>query len=87
MEDYEIDDDDDMPEITDYQWKIMDLVYAHEGVRGNNNSDRRIYLQGMEEERVRTIKSIMQTMGLTPVQAMTALKIPANEHAKYQAAI
>jgi len=86
MEDYEI-DDDDAPELTDYQLKIMDLVYSHEGVRGIDNSDKRIYLQGMEEERVRTIKSIMQSLNMSPVEAMTALKIPTNEHAKYQAAI
>ena len=84
MEDYEI-DDDDAPELTDYQLKIMDLVYSHEGVRGRRI--KAVYLQGMEEERVRTIKSIMQSLNMSPVEAMTALKIPTNEHAKYQAAI
>ncbi len=77
--------DDDAPELTDDELKIMRLVYSHEGVRGRRT--KAVYLQGMEEERVRTIKSIMQTMSLTPDQAMTALKIPENEHAKYQAAI
>ncbi len=85
MEDYEFDDDDDAPELTDYQVKIMDLVLSHEGVRGQR--DVSYYFQGMEEERVRTIKSIMQSLNMSPVQAMTALKIPENEHAKYQAAI
>jgi len=77
--------DDDAPELTDDELKIMRLVYSHEGVRGRRIKS--VYLQGMEEERVRTIKSIMQSLNMSPIEAMTALKIPAKEHAKYQAAI
>ena len=86
MADYEI-DDDDAPELTDYQLKIMDLVLSHEGVRGHHNRDVSFYFQGMEEERVKSIKNIMESMKMSPIEAMAALRIPENEYAKYEAAI
>lgn len=39
----------------------------------------------IDEERIRSIKSLMETMKLTVQQAMDALQIPASEQAKYVA--
>ena len=40
--------------------------------------------EGIEEERVRNIQSMMETLKLTAKQAMDALKIPFSEQSKYQ---
>ena len=37
----------------------------------------------IDEERIRSIKSLMETMKWTVQQAMDALKIPSEEQAKY----
>ena len=39
--------------------------------------------QGHEEERLNSIKSLMETLNLTIDQAMQALKIPSSEREKY----
>lgn len=82
MANYEI---DDAPPLSDYDLKIIDLVLSHDGVRGN--SRKSFYFQGMEEERLKSIKNIMQSMNMSPIEAMAALRIPENEYAKYEAAI
>ena len=55
--------DDDCPEMTDEQLKIMRLVLSHRGVRGNSNVS--LYYQGMEDERVHSLKSVMSNMNMT----------------------
>ena len=72
---------DDCPEITEEQCKIMSLVLAHEGVRGNSRVS--LYYQGREEERVTSLRNLMETMSLNLKQAMSALKIPLSEYEKY----
>ena len=75
--------DEDCPELTDEQLKIMSLVLSHKGVRGNARVS--FYYQGMEEARVSSLRNLMDTMKLTLPQAMKALKIPPAEYAKYTA--
>ena len=41
--------------------------------------------RGVDQSRVESIKSIMETLKLTAQQAMDALKIPAADQAKYMA--
>ena len=43
------------------------------------------YQRGIEQNRVESIKSIMETLKLTAEQAMAALKIPAADQSKYLA--
>ena len=40
---------------------------------------------GKERERMRTIRNLMETLGLTVQQAMDAIKIPHNEQGRYAA--
>ena len=42
-------------------------------------------LEGIDQSRVESIKSIMETLKLTAQQAMDALKIPKGEQGKYMA--
>ncbi len=74
--------EEDCPEMTEEQGKIMSLVLSHKGVRGNSRIS--FYYQGMEEERVRALRSLIDTMGLTLRQAMKALKISFSEYDKYK---
>ena len=76
---------DDCPEISDEQMKIMSLVLSRPGVRGNSRAS--FYYQGMEEERVKSIRSLMDTMRLNLRKAMNALKIPSSEYEKYAAVV
>ena len=39
------------------------------------------WLEGYEEQRLKSIRSLMVTMGLSVEQAMTALKIPEEDQA------
>jgi hypothetical protein len=80
-------DDEDAPELSEEQLKIMDLVLSNKGVRGYHNRDVSFYFQGMEEERVKSIRNIMQSLNLSAIDAMKALKIPGDEHEKYKAVI
>ena len=77
--------EEDCPEMTEAQCKIMSLVLSHKGVRGNSRAS--FYYQGMEEERVNALQSLMETMGMTLRQAMEALKIPVSEYDKYEAVL
>ena len=83
MADSDIIIDEDCPELTDEQLKIMSLVLSHKGVRGNAKVS--FYYQGMEETRVASLRNLMDTMKLTLPQAMQALKIPPAEYGKYTA--
>ena len=77
--DAEVNDyDDDCPAMTDEQYKIMSLVLTHKGVRGG--SQKTFYYQGKEEERLHSLRNIMDTLNLSPQQAIEALKIPPAEH-------
>lgn len=73
--------DEDCPELTDKQLKILSLVLSHKGVRGNTRVS--LYYQGMEEARLTSLQNLMDTMKLTLPEAMNALKIPAAEYEKY----
>ncbi len=77
--------DDDSPELTDEQLKIMSLVLSHKGTRGG--SRKALYIQGREEERVSALRNLMESMSFTLQQAMDALKIPSSEYKKYAAVI
>ena len=77
--------DDDSPELTDEQLKIMSLVLSHKGTRGG--SRKALYIQGREEERVCALRNLMESMSFTLQQAMDALKIPSSEYKKYAAVI
>ena len=83
MEASEILIDEDCPELTDEQLKIMSLVLSHKGVRGNARVS--FYYQGMEAARVSSLRNLMDTMNMTLPQAMKALKIPPAEYEKYTA--
>ena len=83
MADSDILIDEDCPELTDEQLKIMSLVLSHKGVRGNSRVS--FYYQGLEEARVSSLRNLMDTMNLTLPQAMKALKIPPAEYGKYTA--
>ena len=48
-----------------------------------NRGIRKGIAQGHEEERLNSIKSLMETLNLTIDQAMQALKIPSSEREKY----
>ncbi|MBQ7515226.1 MAG: hypothetical protein IJS96_02990 [Schwartzia sp.] len=75
--------DDDCPALTDEQLKILSLVLSHPGTRGG--SRRATYFQGMETERVNSLRNLMSSMRLTLRQAMDALNIPEAEYDKYAA--
>ncbi len=77
--------DEDCPEMTDEQLKILSLVLSHPGTRGGGR--RATYFQGMETERVSSLRNLMDTMHLTLRQAMAALKLPETEYEKYAAVI
>ena len=77
--------DNDSPELTDEQLKIMSLVLSHKGTRGG--SRKALYIQGREEERVSALRNLMESMSFTLLQAMDALKIPSSEYKKYAAVI
>ena len=77
--------DEDCPELTEEQLKILSLVLSHPGTRGG--SRKATYFQGMETERVSSLRNLMSTMSLTLRQAMEALKIPHSEYEKYAAVI
>ena len=77
--------DDDSPELTDEQLKIMSLVLSHKGTRGG--SRKALYIQGREEERLSALRNLMESMSFTLQQAMDALKIPSSEYKKYAAVI
>ncbi|MBR2216292.1 MAG: hypothetical protein IJ849_11150 [Selenomonadaceae bacterium] len=81
MADSEITLDSDCPELTDEQLKILSLVLSHSGVRGNARLS--FYYQGREEERVNSLRNLMQTMNWTLPQALEALSIPMQERQKY----
>ena len=81
MEDSKIVADVDCPEMTEEQFKIMSLVLSHDGTRGG--SRKAFYYQGMETERLASIRNIMKTMRFTLRQAMEALEIPLSEYDKY----
>ena len=40
--------------------------------------------QGMQQEKFSNIKTLMETMSWNPLQAMNALKIPADEQQTYE---
>ena len=77
--------DNDSPELTDEQLKIMSLVLSHKGTRGG--SRKALYIRGREEERVNALRNLMDSMSMSLQQAMTALKIPSSEYKKYAAII
>ena len=77
--------DNDCPEVSDEQFNIMRLVLSHKGVRGNSKVS--LYYQGMEETRLNSLKSIMNNMNMTLVQAMKVLDIPNEEYKKYASVI
>ena len=77
--------DEDCPEISDEQFKIMRLVLSHKGVRGNSKVS--LYYQGLEETRVSSLKSVMTNLNLTLQQAMKILNIPHEEYQKYASVI
>ena len=77
--------DNDGPELTDEQLKIMNLVLSHKGTRGG--SRKALYIQGREEERVSALRNLMDSMRLTLPQTMDALKIPSSEYEKYASVI
>ncbi|MBR5908905.1 MAG: hypothetical protein IKZ66_02900 [Schwartzia sp.] len=52
-----------------------------------NNSLKQAKNEAKDSERVNSIRSLMETLGLTAKQAMDALKIPAAEQAKYAAQV
>ena len=81
MADSDILIDEDCPELTDKQLKILSLIFSHKGVRGNTRVS--LYYQGMEEARLTSLQNLMDTMKLTLPEAMNALKIPATEYEKY----
>lgn len=81
MEDSDIIYDEDCPAMTDEQFKVMTLVLSHDGTRGG--SSRAIYYQGMEEERLKSLRNLMDSMNWTLQESMAALKIPAVEYDKY----
>ena len=84
--DIEVNDyDDDCPELTEEQLTVMSLMLTHKGVRGNSRVS--LYYQGKEEERLHSLRNIMDTLNLSPQQAMDALKIPPAEHEKYAAVL
>lgn len=74
--------DEDCPEMTDEQFKIMRLVLSHKGVRGNSKVS--FYYQGMEEARVHALKNVMDSMNVSLSKAMSILKIPEAEYNKYE---
>ncbi len=73
--------DEDCPEVSDEQMKIMSLVLSRPGVRGNSRAS--FYYQGREEERVSALRNLMNSMSMTLRQAMDALKIPLSDYEKY----
>ena len=85
MADSDIIIDEDCPELTEEQLKIMSLVLSHKGVRGNSRIS--LYYQGLEESRLASIRNLMDSMNLTLLQAMEALKIPPAEYKKYMAVL
>ncbi|MBQ7516073.1 MAG: hypothetical protein IJS96_07290 [Schwartzia sp.] len=52
-----------------------------------DNSMKQAENKGKDSERVKSIRSLMETLGLTAKQAMDALKIPAAEQEKYAARV
>lgn len=80
-----IDVDDDCPNMTDEQLKVMSLVLSHKGTRGG--SRKAFFYQGLEQERLNSIRNLMDSMNLSLRQALEALKIPPSEHKKYQAVL
>ena len=81
MADSDILVDEDCPELTERQLKILSLVLSHKGVRGNARVS--FYYQGMEEERLASLQNLMDTMNMTLAEAMEALRIPSSEYEKY----
>ena len=73
--------DDDCPEMTEDEIRVMKLVLSHPRTRGG--SKVAMYYQGMEEQRLKSLRNIMGTMSLSLDQAMEALGIPNEEYAKY----
>lgn len=85
MEDSEVLYDEDCPPMSDEQLKVISLVLSHPGTRGGTR--KALYIQGMEEERLHSLRNLMETMKLTLSQAMEALRIPPVEYDKYAAVV
>lgn len=61
----------------------LDLEFEREKRKSWNEGKA----EGKMEGKVESIKSLMETMSFTAEQAMKALKIPADDFAKYRAVL
>ena len=64
---------------------MVSLQWDEEAARKFYESEARA--EGQEQERISSIRNLMETVGWTAQQAMEALKIPAAEQGRYAALI
>ena len=65
----------------DMEMEVRHMCNLSKGVE--NRGIRKGIIQGREEEKLDSIRNVMDTLGLTMEQAMQALKIPKSEQEKY----
>ena len=65
----------------DMEMEVRHMCNLSKGVE--NRGIRKGIIQGREEEKLDSIRNVMETLGLTMEQAMQALKIPKSEQEKY----
>ena len=78
MRDYLIEKRKEVIDMVDFEFNLRDAKEAWQG-----EAEEKGHAEGRAEERLASIRNIMQTLNLTVQQAMDALKIPPEEQAIY----
>ena len=72
---------------TSEKWRLeyvtYELALQEREEKGEERGFKRGHLQGKQEERLNSIRTIMETLNMTAEQAMNALKIPVKEQKDY----